>query len=99
MMVLAAEYAPVSGVPGAPGGAGDTGVTLVVTVAFSCSSKRTTSAMARFELLAAAPAPVLVQAPIEIPSRQILRLVLNAPVPPLMKRAAQPEGSGWRRSI
>src|SRR5437764_10997256 len=93
IVVLAAEYAPVSGMPGAPGGAGDTPPWKVVTVAFSCSSKRTTSRIARFELLIAAmPAPE--QAPMVMPSRQILKLVLNAPVPPLMKRAAQTVGSG-----
>src|SRR5438094_10341735 len=57
-VMLEAEYAPVSGMPGAPGGAGDTPPGALTIVAFSCSSKRTTSATARLELLAAAmPAP------------------------------------------
>src|ERR1043165_8773872 len=98
IVVLAAEYAPVSGMPGAPGGAGETPPGAFRIVAFSCSSKRTTSAIGMFELLLARmPAPV--QAPIVMPSRQILKFVLNAPVPPLMKRAAHAVGSGWRRSI
>src|SRR2546430_2634846 len=93
-VVFAAEYAPVSGRPGAPGGAGETPPGALTIVAFSCSSKRTTSATARFELLTAAmPAPE--HAPMVMPSRQILKLGLNAPVPPLIKRGA---GDGGART-
>src|SRR5204863_9832212 len=53
-VVLDAGIAMVSGVPGAPGGAGDTPLLGLVIVAFSCSSKRTTSRIDRFWLLAAA---------------------------------------------
>src|SRR5437588_5592339 len=48
--VRAAEYAPVSGIPGAPGGA-STPLEMLMIVAFSCSSNRTTSRITRFELL------------------------------------------------
>src|SRR5437870_12823234 len=57
-VVLAAEYAPGSGVPGEPKGIGDIPDETLRIVAVSCSTKRTTSAIARFEVLTAAmPAP------------------------------------------
>ena len=47
----------------------------------------------------AAATPVPKHAPAVIPSRQILSVVLNAPLPPLMKRGAKSDGSGCRRSL
>src|SRR5213075_1395523 len=80
---------------------GDTRTVEEAMVGFSCSSKRTMSRtcisvpvrpLRWYEEQATGDGPVT-------PSRQILKLVLNAPVPPWMKRAAHVDGSGWRRSI
>src|SRR5438034_10116962 len=71
MFVFDAGSEYVSGMPSVIDGAGDTPRGALRMVACSCSSKRTISAIARFELLTAAmPAPE--QAPTVIPSRQIL---------------------------
>ena len=61
---------------------------------FSCSSKRIISATGiALDLFASA------QLPLPKASRQIVRLVAKAKRPPWMKRAANVEGSGCRRSI
>src|SRR5207237_2884555 len=96
--VFAVEIHDVAGGPGGRGGAAEMPGGAGMTVAFSCSSKRTTSAILMSEFDAAAtPAPE--HAPTVIPSRQTLSLVLNAPVPPLMKRGTKSDGSGCRRSL
>src|SRR3954447_8543526 len=78
---------------------GDTRVWDALIVGFSCSSKRTMSRTCISEPLLRAYAEHATPIGPVTPSRQILKLVLNAPVPPWMKRAANVDGSGWRRSI
>src|SRR5438477_378940 len=69
-------------------------------VGFSCSSKRTSSVMPRFALLATpaqlvgvTPLRTLLVGPVT-PSRQMRKLVLNAETPPSIQRAANRDGSG-----